>query len=1030
MIAVVQEQYKDLTISEHIKKLALTYVGYVFAGYLGLVFSPVGGLGVYVSPASGVSLASLLLIGRRYWPAIWLGSFSLNVVSGIPFATALGIATGNTLEALVAAVFLNRLCKFKNDFGRLHDALSFIFTGIAVVFLIGALLGTMSLWLSSWIEKKDFLLVYTTWSMGGVLGNIILAPLIMIWSKRLGAKFEYVKILEASVMSVLMVFLCYRIFGKSYDWGIYNLIMPLVLFPTIIWSALRFGQTGAVTSTFGIALFSVYWTSLGLGAFIQGDFYDNYYLLSSFLVIYSTMGLIVSSITSERSQANQSVKSKKLELLQSQSQMDIILKGITDGIIVSDKYGKFLYANKKIAEICGFASVEELLKTSIMQLMKRVEVLNEKGEKISFRQLPSIQAIEGVDDPSERLVRIRLKSTRSEKWVLFKSSPVFDEKSNAYLAVSIFKDFTSRKKDENRVKFLDEVNRVVSSSLEYKKTLNRVAELIVPKIADCCVIDIIDTRTNSSKRISFKLAPEIEKKINLVPSKIGHDSWVDILDTQHVLKFGESKLYKDLSTVYLKNITDKKAELEWMTQVGLKSALVVPLTSRGAIFGAMTLCRTYYVDGFSVEDLKFAEELARRCGVAIDNALLFTEVQEQRNQYQLAHLEMEKLATSEAAANHVKSLFLANMSHEIRTPLGAILGFVDLFNHSDLSLEEKKQYSEVIARNGKQLTQLIDDILDISKVEAGHLETETIQVSLFSLLDDVSNLMGVRAQEKGLKFSMERSADLPEFIYSDPTRLRQILINIVGNAIKFTIRGEVKVKVYAEPILSNNTQQIFFHVIDTGVGVSTEKQNRLFEWFMQADASMSRKFGGTGLGLALSRKLARLLDGDIELFQSSANGTEFIIRILNNLTLKPSVNQQLLSKVSHDNKSHSLNGVKVLLVEDSPDNRMLIETVLKRKGIIVDTAVNGCQGANKALAGDYDVVLMDIQMPVCDGLQATHKLRREGYNKPIVALTAHAMKEEQEKTLAAGCNTHLTKPVEFKKLLSAIERYSRPRYEC
>jgi CheY-like chemotaxis protein len=375
-------------------------------------------------------------------------------------------------------------------------------------------------------------------------------------------------------------------------------------------------------------------------------------------------------------------------------------------------------------------------------------------------------------------------------------------------------------------------------------------------------------------------------------------------------------------------------------------------------------------------------------------------------------------------------LFLANMSHEIRTPLGAILGFTALLNEGDLSAADRANYTEIVARNGEQLTQLINDILDLSKVEAGHLEMEQIEFSLTNLVSDLTSLMKFRAQEKGLTFTVVSKSVVPDVIISDPTRLRQILFNIIGNAIKFTERGGVNVTIEAD---DSTPRKISFAVEDTGAGIKPESQNRLFEWFTQADASTTRKFGGTGLGLAISRKFARALGGNVELVSSNESGTKFNISIACSVQpskmasernyaaqMEPGIDQ--FRKIR---RGRELSDFRVLIVDDSADNRLLIQNILQRKGIHVESAENGKEGVEKALKNEYDLVLMDIQMPVLDGLQATALLRKRGYLKPIVALTAHAMKEEREKTRAAGCNFHLTKPIEIGSLLNVVSNFAQ-----
>lgn len=400
---------------------------------------------------------------------------------------------------------------------------------------------------------------------------------------------------------------------------------------------------------------------------------------------------------------------------------------------------------------------------------------------------------------------------------------------------------------------------------------------------------------------------------------------------------------------------------------------------------------------------------------------------ELKTQLQLITNLMERLKESKTEAeeaNFSKSQFLANMSHEIRTPIGAILGFTDLMKNAANTVAETRSYMNVVDRNSQQLLRLIDDILDLSKVEAGMMATEKIEFSLPEVLSDFNSVMTFKARESGIEFRLVLESSIPEMICSDPARIRQILNNVVGNALKFTSRGSVVLSVqWASPNLT-------FSIRDTGVGISKEQEARLFKPFSQADISTTRKFGGTGLGLALSRRLAETLDGTLQLSTSSEGaGSTFVFQMRSELI----ANTMLVGAESLDANLHihsptketalSLGGMKILLVEDSPDNQVLINMYLSKVGASVTIASNGAEGVKRALAEDFDVVLMDIQMPVLDGHDATKKLRSTNYSKPIIALTAHAMKAEQDKCFASGFSEFLTKPIEKKRLINLLLGY-------
>jgi PAS domain S-box-containing protein len=368
-------------------------------------------------------------------------------------------------------------------------------------------------------------------------------------------------------------------------------------------------------------------------------------------------------------------------------------------------------------------------------------------------------------------------------------------------------------------------------------------------------------------------------------------------------------------------------------------------------------------------------------------------------------------------ANRTKSAFLANVSHEIRTPLGAMLGFCELLRESRLSCEDRIAYADIINRNGRELTSLIDDILDLSKVEAGCLDIERRPTSLAALLGDVRQSLSLKAREKGIELDLHTQADVPETIMTDPTRLRQIVVNIIGNAVKFTERGGVDVDVRLEG------GRLAIEVRDSGIGIPAAVQGRLFRAFSQADEATARRFGGTGLGLQLSRKLAQLLGGDVTLVRSEVGrGSSFVVTIDPGDFSMTTTDERPPSK--RDARHSSLQGVRVLLAEDAPDNQYLISYLLKKNGASVDVVDNGGEAVQKVLSADYDVVLMDIQMPVLDGFDATRELRRRGFARPIIALTAHAMREERDECMRAGCTDHLSKPIDSERLIETVASHA------
>jgi signal transduction histidine kinase/CheY-like chemotaxis protein/HPt (histidine-containing phosphotransfer) domain-containing protein len=398
-------------------------------------------------------------------------------------------------------------------------------------------------------------------------------------------------------------------------------------------------------------------------------------------------------------------------------------------------------------------------------------------------------------------------------------------------------------------------------------------------------------------------------------------------------------------------------------------------------------------------------------------------------------LEAER-ARAEAAqksaddANHAKSAFLANMSHELRTPLTAIIGYAEQLLSCDTA-ETRISYAEVIRRNGEHLLDILNDVLDMSKIEAGKMTVVARPFSLRSLLVDITSLMRPRALQKGLAFELEIESAFPRAVTADAVRTRQILINLVGNAIKFTERGAVRVKVRFDEA----NLRMWIAVSDTGPGLTPEAQQRLFSPFTQADDSPSRAHQGTGLGLFISRRFARMMGGEVRLESVHGEGSTFSLELpvqaADVAMLVDSVDESLRPPSRTGSlPSNALEGGHILLAEDGVDNQRLIATILRQAGATVDVVGDGeaaVEAALRARDGDlYHVILMDMEMPKLDGYGAAARLRAAGYRLPIIALTAHAMDAHRERTLASGCDDHLVKPLDRKALLEAIRKRLPP----
>lgn len=424
--------------------------------------------------------------------------------------------------------------------------------------------------------------------------------------------------------------------------------------------------------------------------------------------------------------------------------------------------------------------------------------------------------------------------------------------------------------------------------------------------------------------------------------------------------------------------------------------------------------------------------------VRFGNQLLFTGILRDISKQKAVMEDLEQARIVAEEANSAKTDFIGRISHEIRTPLNAILGMADLLNESELTKEQRK-YVRVSKAAGDHLLNIIEDLLDIARIEAGKMVLDRIYFNLGELVDDVIAIVRQTAQKKELEVSCLIDGDVPLFLKGDPKRLRQVLINLMGNSIKFTETGEITLHIgLSSRISKGNDVELIFRVSDTGIGISPDMQAQIFESFSQADALITRKYGGTGLGLTICRTLVQLMRGKISVESELGKGSTFFFTARFLRSAEPEELPETLP-VTRDKKILSLdelalleNPIRILLAEDSADNRLLFKTYLKKLNCTIDMAENGQIAVDKYLTGQYDIILLDIQMPLMDGYTAARTIRaHERENNlspiPIVALTAHAQDSDRKASLDVGCNLHVVKPVPKKALIEAVTALLRKK---
>ena len=507
----------------------------------------------------------------------------------------------------------------------------------------------------------------------------------------------------------------------------------------------------------------------------------------------------------------------------------------------------------------------------------------------------------------------------------------------------------------------------------------------------------------------------------------------------------------ELNTTYITDHANHSSHGITTEKTG--SFLCSPIVVSGKVVAFLYLTNTRFKDIFGDDELRIASYITTAAGAALEKADGFLQLQdlnlnlekkvedrtaavvERSNELEQTAIQLraaqEKLEIAKNAAesaNDAKSSFLARMSHEIRTPIAAVLGFTELLLRGLIQGEkEQKRHLETIHSNGKHLLHLLNEILDLSKIEADQVEIEEVTCSPSKLLGDVIASLQSQALAKSIDLRLEIIDSLPDNIQSDPTRIRQIITNLIGNAIKFTNVGQVVVRVTSTPLESNQTR-LNIAVHDTGIGMSSEQMKKIFEPFSQADTSTTRKYGGTGLGLSISKGLAERLGGSLHLESEIGRGTEIALQLPVSLPNKRKMltpqqaEQQAFGSKSQAFTKVNLQDIHVLVVDDQPTNRELLRLLLTDSGATVTTANDGEEALRATLDQEPqpDLVLLDMQMPNIDGYTAARTLRREGFNRPIIAMTANAMAGDDQKCKAAGCSNYLSKPLDLNALLEMV----------
>lgn len=945
-------------------------------------------------PASGLAVATLMRGGYKYGLSVFAGyvlwAFWLSEMS-LPFSLALGAVY--TLSASLGAWLLGRALHSDTTLENIRGVTVFLLAGPLAAGLVNALLGVAVICaIEPTVPWGEYGRLWKPWFLGDALGILVVTPFLLVWSSRTKINWSNRQVVEVAIWIAALSFFGLVIFGNWAPTDTLRYPLELTLFPLMAWGAIRFGQRGATT---GIVLISI----MAVWELIQVFGPENKYISQSpeflwvFVGVISCTSYFLAAILTELRRREENSRLNELRLRG-------FIDALPDIAFVISERGHYL----------------EIFSQENSPLGIRAERLS--GSTLREAWSPEQARIfqEAVDRCLQVGHQISLEYTLEVNgetyWFEGRLAPISGDHGKADRVIWVAYDITERKRTEalleQRDQLLQGVSRA-SSLLLGVRDMQEAVERALEAIGEHAQVDRVNIVENSIDLEGNRLRP----KLSYGWARPGFELGIDEIP-ENCWEGDMRLLYDKLAAHSVVQAATSEASPDMkhcMEEQGVKAVLMAPVHIESYFWGVLVLSDCGRERHWEEGEMTSIQLAAASVGAFFINRQV---------EDQLRHAK-----ENADRANMAKGEFLAMMSHEIRTPMNAILGFADLLAQTKLDQSQIDSLS-VIDRSGKALLELINNILDYSKIESRGIELEYLPFNLETTIMESLELVLIKAREKGIEVTYSITGAKSYEYLGDPHRLKQILLNLVNNAVKFTHEGQVEVRVRVEPTPASDREQVFFEVVDTGIGIAAEKIDRLFQPFSQVDSSTTRKYGGTGLGLVICKRLIEKMGGDIRVTSSEGEGSTFafdfpLTRSGDPVPVRSSMGSAILTE--DFGRTHPLS---ILVVEDDAVNRQLIQEIMAKLGYSPDQAEDEPQASRLLRKQDYDIILMDIQLPGRSGLEITRRLRAGEYGDRhrdvyVLAVTAFALAEDRRKCLDAGCNDYMSKPISTMQLKDTLQ---------